>query len=112
MKEQLSFGSDKDSIKKILQGITYSKAGEVVMYSPEFFRDDGYIVVGKIDTPRRTEHKGSNIEVKTKFSTENPTNYYTSTFNEMDYGFTPNQLDKVLETPSHSTPSDYHLNLP
>ena len=24
----------------------------------------------------------------------------------MDYGFTPNQLDKVLETPSHSTPSD------
>jgi len=106
LKEQLSFGSDKDSIKKILQGITYSKAGEVVMYSPEFFRDDGYIVVGKIDTPRRTEHKGSNIEVKTKFSTENPTNYYNSTFNEMDYGFTPNQLDKVLETPSHSKPSD------
>ena len=57
------------------------------MYSPEFFRDDGYIVVGKIDTPRRTEHKGSNIEVKTKFSSETPiTTYYDSEFNTSDYG--------------------------
>jgi len=87
LKDQLSFGSDKESIKKILQGITYSKAGEAVMYSPEFFRDDGYIVVGKIDTPRRTEHKGSNIEVKTKFSSETPiTTYYDSEFNTSDYG--------------------------
>jgi DNA helicase HerA-like ATPase len=88
LKDQLSFGSDKESIKKILSGITYSKAGEAVMYSPEFFRDDGYIVVGKIDTPRRTEHKGSNIEVKTKFSTEQPTNYYQGDFNTLDYGLT------------------------
>ena len=92
LKDQLSFGSDKDSIKKILQGITYSKAGEAVMYSPEFFRDDGYIVVGKIDTPRRTEHKGSNIEVKTKFSTANPTNYNDSDFDSNDYGLT-SQID-------------------
>ena len=99
LKDQLSFGSDKDSIKKILSGITYSKAGEAVMYSPEFFRDDGYIIVGKIDTPRRTEHKGSNIEVKTKFSTENPTTYYNSKFNKTDYGYTPTDFS-VIDTPS------------
>ena len=102
LKDQLSFGSDKESIKKILSGITYSKAGEAVMYSPEFFRDDGYIVVGKIDTPRRTEHKGSNIEVKTKFSTESPTTFYDSNFNKNEYGFTPNQLDTVMDYPSSS----------
>ena len=102
LKDQLSFGSDKDSIKKILSGITYSKAGEAVMYSPEFFRDDGYIVVGKINTPRRTEHKGSNIEVKTKFSTENPTTFYESNFNKDEYGFTANQLDTVMDYPSSS----------
>jgi len=100
LKDQLSFGSDKQSIKKILSGITYSKAGEAVMYSPEFFRDDGYIVVGKIDTPRRTEHKGSNIEVKTKFSTENPTTFYESNFNKNDYGYTPNNLT-MMDTPPH-----------
>ena len=69
------------------------------MYSPEFFRDDGYIIVGKIDTPRRTEHKGSNIEVKTKFSTENPTTYYNSKFNKTDYGYTPTDFS-VIDTPS------------
>ena len=102
LKDQLSFGSDKESIKKILQGITYSKAGEAVMYSPEFFRDDGYIVVGKIDTPRRTEHKGSNIEVKTKFSTESPNTFYDSNFNKDEYGFTANQLDTVMDYPLSS----------
>jgi hypothetical protein len=88
LKEQLSFGTDKDSIKKILQGITYSSPGEAVVYSPEFFKDEGYIVVGKIDTPRRTEHKGSNIEVKSKFSNEGMENHYNSNenFSPNDYG--------------------------
>ena len=111
LKEQLSFGSDKDSIKKILSGITYSKAGEVVMYSPEFFRDDGYIIVGKIDTPRRTEHKGSNIEVKTRFSTPEPiATYYESDFRSSDYGLTK-PLDSFDSIPS--TPHiDSHIHTP
>lgn len=87
LKEQLSFGTDKDNIKRILSGITYSSPGEAVVYSPEFFKDDGYIVVGKIDTPRRTEHKGSNIEVKSKFAVDAPTMIHDSTpFNSSDYG--------------------------
>jgi hypothetical protein len=100
LKDQLSFGSDKESIKKILQGITYSKSGEVVVYSPEFFRDDGYIVVGKIDTPRRTEHKGSNIEVKTRFSADEPVaTYYDGGFSSSDYGLM-RPIDNFDSTPS------------
>jgi hypothetical protein len=108
LKEQLSFGTDKDSIKKILSGITYSKPGEVVVYSPEFFRDEGYIVVGKIDTPRRTEHKGSNIEVKTKFSGDNTVGYYDSAFNSSDYGVVKPIEDFRWEDESDSArqPSD------
>ena len=63
LKEQLSFGTDKDTIKKILSGITFADAGEIVCYAPEFFKDSGYVIVGKVDRPRRTEHKGRNIEV-------------------------------------------------
>ena len=89
LKEQLSFGTDKDNIKKILSGITYSSPGEAVVYSPEFFKDEGYVVVGKIDTPRRTEHKGSNIEVKSKFSMDAPVvQYDTQPFSSSDYGLT------------------------
>jgi len=87
LKEQLSFGTDKDNIKRILSGITYSSPGEAVVYSPEFFKEDGYIVVGKIDTPRRTEHKGSNIEVKSKFALDAPVRLHDTTpFNSSDYG--------------------------
>ncbi len=95
LKEQLSFGTDKDNIKKILSGITYSSAGEAVVYSPEFFKDEGYIVVGKIDTPRRTEHKGSNIEVKSRFSTDSYEVMPSSTepFNSRDYGLSKEIVD-------------------
>ena len=58
LKEQLSFGTDKTTIKKILDGITYADAGEMVCYAPEFFKDKGYVVVGQVDRPRKTEHKG------------------------------------------------------
>lgn len=63
LKEQLSFGTDKATIKRILNGITFAEAGEMVCYAPEFFKDNGYVVVGKVDRPRRTEHKGRNIDV-------------------------------------------------
>ena len=64
LKEQLSFGTDKETIQKILSGITFAGAGEMVCYAPEFFKDEGYVIVGKVDRPRRTEHKGKNIDVR------------------------------------------------
>jgi hypothetical protein len=66
LKEQLSFGTDSAKIEKILDGLGSSSPGELICYAPEFFREEGYIVVGKIDRPRRTDHKGKNIEVRTK----------------------------------------------
>lgn len=62
--EQLSFGTDKRLIKKILNGISSARKGECVAYAPEFFRDRGYIVIDKIRGDRVTEHTGNNIDVQ------------------------------------------------
>ena len=62
--DQLSFGTDKKTIKRMLDGIAKAKKGEVIVYAPEFYRDRGYVVVGKIRGDRRTEHKGHNIDIK------------------------------------------------
>ena len=61
--DQLSFGTDKKTIKRMLDGIAKAKKGEIIVYAPEFYRDRGYVVVGKIRGYRRTEHKGHNIDI-------------------------------------------------
>ena len=62
--EQLSFGTDKKTIKRMLDGIAKARKGEVIVYAPEFYRDRGYVVIGKIRGDRKTEHKGHNINIK------------------------------------------------
>ena len=61
LEEQLSFGTDKDRIKRILQGVTAAKQGECVAFAPEFFRNSGYIRISKIRGDRRAPHTGGNI---------------------------------------------------
>jgi hypothetical protein len=64
LEEQLSFGTDKKLVKKMLDGIVKCNKGEVIVFAPEFFRDRGYVVVGKIRGDRKTEHKGHNVDVQ------------------------------------------------
>lgn len=66
--EQLSFGTDKRVVKRLLNGIAAARKGECVAFAPEYFRDQGYIVVDKIRADRRTEHKGHNIDVQASSS--------------------------------------------
>lgn len=68
--EQLSFGTDKRLIKKILSGIASARKGECVAYAPEFFRDRGYIVIDKIRSDRQTTHTGNNIDVQSAIGGE------------------------------------------
>jgi|TARA_R110000751_G_scaffold3173_2_gene16098 hypothetical protein len=62
--DQLSFGTDKKTIKRMLDGIAKARKGEVIAYAPEFYRDRGYVVVGKIRADRKTEHKGHNVNIQ------------------------------------------------
>ena len=66
--EQLSFGTDKRLIKKILNGIASARKGECVAYAPEFFRDRGYLVIDKIRSDRQAKHTGHNIDVQSSMS--------------------------------------------
>ena len=70
LKEQLSFGTDKATIDKILSGITYAVAGDMVCYAPEYYKEQGYVVVGRVDKERRTEHKGKNIDVTSSLNAD------------------------------------------
>ena len=62
--EQLSFGTDKRLIKKILNGIASARKGECVAYAPEFFRDRGYLVIDKVRSDRQAKHTGNNVDVR------------------------------------------------
>ena len=64
LEEQMGFGNDRTLIRRITAGIASAKSGECVAFSPDFFRDQGYIVIGKIRGDRKTDHGGINIEVR------------------------------------------------
>ena len=64
IKDQISYGTDKERIDKLVDGIAFAQSGECIIYSPEFLKDDGFLWIGKIRGDRRTEHKGKNIDVR------------------------------------------------
>jgi len=72
LEEQMGFGNDRALIKRITAGIASAKSGECVAFSPDFFRDQGYIVIGKIRGDRRVDHGGTNIEIRPRTSAPTP----------------------------------------
>jgi hypothetical protein len=97
LEEQLSFGTDKKLVKKMLDGIVKCNKGEVIVFAPEFFRDRGYVVVGKIRGDRKTAHKGHNVDVqdtRTEGSTPAKPMVPTQDFGEL------RKLDRPIPPPS------------
>ena len=64
IEDQMGFGTDKGEVKKVLGGISAAQQGEVVCYSPSYFRDEGFFRASKIRENRRATHTGNNIEMK------------------------------------------------
>lgn len=100
LEEQLSFGTDKKLVKQMLDGIVKCNKGEVIVFAPEFFRDRGYVVVGKIRGDRKTEHKGHNVDVQdartgsgTSTTIGKPVNPSTPDFGEL------RKLDRPIPPP-------------
>ena len=122
LKEQMSFGTDTSRIEKILDGIGASEPGEVVVYAPEFLKDEGYITVGKVDRKRRTEHKGKNIDVRPKtVNMFSPTNIENESFgmlygsedtSDNDFGMEDmNVIDiENLDNPNNNSEIDNRYN--
>ncbi len=104
--EQLSFGTDKRVVKRLLNGIAAARKGECVAFAPEYFRDQGYIVVDKIRADRRTEHKGHNIDVQAS-STHN--NSQVTTENEIPS--TLQEIQSLTELQGFEAPPLYKIFL-
>ena len=110
--EQLSFGTDKKVVKRLLNGIAAARKGECVAYAPEFFRDRGYIVVDKIRGDRRVEHKGNNIDIQAAYGdnmsgagTPIPTSISEiSSVSELESLSAPEAMAEIPDTMSPTTP--------
>ena len=107
--EQLSFGTDKKVVKRLLNGIAAARKGECVAYAPEFFRDRGYIVVDKIRGDRRVEHKGNNIDVQANYGehagTANPIPSSISEISDLSQLESMSAPENMAAIPEHSAPS-------
>lgn len=110
LEDQLSFGTDKRVVKRLLNGIAAARKGECVAYAPEYFRDRGYIVVDKIRADRRTEHKGHNVDVQATNYTDIPEIGPPSSLTEIKSleelrGFeAPAQISEIPATMTAETP--------
>ena len=121
IKDQISYGTDKERIDRLVDGIAFAQSGECIIYSPEFLKDDGFLWIGKIRGDRRTEHKGKNIEVRpqkdigmhTAYDVvetpvmENKASEFTSSFNTFSTEVTPMKLpvtSPVLTEPDWMSP--------
>lgn len=72
VEDQMGFGADRTQVKKLSSGIASATQGEVVCYSPSYFRDEGFFRASKIREDRKVTHSGSNIEIKpATFSSSN-----------------------------------------
>tara|TARA_Y100000996_G_scaffold354473_1_gene294669 strand:+ start:106 stop:705 length:600 start_codon:yes stop_codon:yes gene_type:complete len=72
VEDQMGFGTDKSEVKKVLGGISAAQQGEVVCYSPSYFRDENFFRASKIRDDRKVTHTGNNIEMKpATYSSEN-----------------------------------------
>ena len=108
LKEQMSFGTDTSRIEKILDGIGASEPGEVVVYAPEFLKDEGYITVGKVDRKRRTEHKGKNIDVRPKtINMFSPTGMGSESLNTL--GDDKDYIDMEMDIEDYDTPNNFEF---
>ena len=88
VEDQMGFGADRTQVKKLSSGIASATQGEVVCYSPSYFRDEGFFRASKIREDRKVTHSGSNIELKpATFSSPN-TDFSKNP--SMDIGSMPN----------------------
>jgi hypothetical protein len=64
VEDQMGFGADRTQVKKLSSGIASASQGDVVCYSPSYFRDEGFFRASRIREDRKVTHSGSNIEIK------------------------------------------------
>lgn len=102
VEDQMGFGADRTQVKKLSSGIASATQGEVVCYSPSYFRDEGFFRASKIREDRKVTHSGSNIEIK-------PATFSSST---TDFSSNPSMdISPLPSWNSESEPVNFDSNL-
>ena len=60
IEDQLGFGADREQLKKVLVDISGAAQGEVIVYSPSYFKNENFYRATKIRGDRKY-----NTQVKT-----------------------------------------------
>jgi len=94
VEDQMGFGADRTQVKKLSSGIASATQGEVVCYSPSYFRDEGFFRASKIREDRKVTHSGSNIEIK------------PATFSSSTTDFSSNPSMDISPLPSWNSESE------
>lgn len=94
VEDQMGFGADRTQVKKLSSGIASATQGEVVCYSPSYFRDEGFFRASKIRDDRKVTHSGSNIEIK------------PATFSSSTTDFSSNPSMDISPLPSWNSESE------
>ena len=94
----MGFGADRTQVKKLSAGIASATQGEVVCYSPSYFRDEGFFRASKIREDRKVTHSGSNIELK------------PATFNSQGTDFSKNPSMDIGSMPTWSSEPSNSVN--
>ena len=63
VEDQMGFGADREQVKKVLSDVASATQGEVICYSPSYFRNEGFYRPSKIRSDRQVNHTGKNIEM-------------------------------------------------
>ena len=71
VEDQMGFGTDREQLKKVLTDISGASQGEVICYSPSYFRNENFYRASKVRGDRKVNHTGKNIEMKPAFSKNN-----------------------------------------
>ena len=64
VEDQMGFGTDREQLKKILTDISGATQGEVICYSPSYFKNENFYRASKVRGDRKVTHTGKNIEIK------------------------------------------------
>ena len=91
VEDQMGFGTDREQLKKVLTDISAASQGEVICYSPSYFRNENFYRATKIRGDRKVTHTGKNIEMK-------PATHNKQSFNSPAESIVNNSFDFKSES--------------
>lgn len=92
VEDQMGFGTDREQLKKVLTDISAAAQGEVICYSPSYFRNEDFYRATKIKGERKVTHTGKNIEMKP--ATMKSETYSRSAPRMVDFDFDEREEEK------------------